>query len=48
MDLRNRGRRVVEEAEEILLLVNPREIKVKLRGRGHNTQIFVCRERGTL
>lgn len=48
MDLRNPGRRVVKAAEGSLLLVNPKETKVKLRARSHNTQVCVQREREAL
>jgi len=49
MDLGNSGRRAaIEAAEDSLLLVNPREIKLKLRGRGRNTQVCVHREREPL
>lgn len=48
MDLTNSGGRVVKAAEDSLLLVNPRETKVKLRGRGRNTQVCVQREREAL
>lgn len=41
MDLRNSGRRAVKAAEDGLLLVDPRETKVKLRGRGCETQVCV-------
>lgn len=40
MGLRNSGRRVAKTAEEILL-VNAREMKVRLRERVHSTQVCV-------
>lgn len=48
MDLRNSGRRVVKAAEEALLFVNAGEKKVRLRGRGHSTQVRAQREREVL
>lgn len=41
MDFRNSSSRVVKAAKDNLLLVNPREMKVKLRGRGCITQVCV-------